>query len=59
MKTLRIDRKGTLLNTRNYRKQLPVMQPTQGPIKNITGAEVKIQLDKMPQIKLEDQSIYQ
>ena len=36
-----------LLNTRNHRKQLAVMQPTQGPIENITEAEVKTQLEKM------------
>ena len=38
---------GTLLNTRNHRKQLTVIQPTQGPIENITKTEVKTQLDKM------------
>ena len=32
---------GTLLNTKNHKKQLVVMQPAQGPIENITEAEVK------------------
>lgn len=50
----------TPLNTRNYRKQLPVMKLTQGSPESITEAEVKIQLEKMSlQIKLEDQMIYQ
>ena len=50
----------TPLNTRNYRKQLPVMKLTQGSPGSITEAEVKIQLEKMSlQIKLEDQMIYQ
>ena len=38
---------GTLLDIRNHRKQLPVMQPTQGAIENITEREVKTQLDKI------------
>ena len=38
---------GTLLNTRNHRKQLAIMQPNQGPIENITEVKVKTQPDKM------------
>ena len=36
----------TLLKTGNHRKQLAVMQSTQGSIENITEADVKTQLRK-------------
>ena len=32
---------GTLLNTRNHRKELAVMKPNQGLIGKVTEAEVK------------------
>ena len=37
----------SLLNTENLREELPEIEPTQGPIAEISSSEVKQQLERM------------